>query len=73
MASKMAAIQERFYCFILFFIHKYIFEIFGSEMCFICNECLFLINNIYNFEIFSTVDSRMASKMAAKMENSIYW
>ena len=25
---------------------------------------------IYNFEIFSTVDSSMASKMAAKMENS---
>ena len=28
---------------------------------------------IYNFEIFLTVDSSMASKMAAKMENSIYW
>ena len=28
---------------------------------------------IYNFEIFSTVDSSMASKMAAKMDNSIDW
>ena len=55
-------------CF--FFIHKYIFKIFMSEICFNCNECLFLI---YNFEILLTVDSSMASKITAKMENSIYW
>ena len=28
---------------------------------------------ICNFEIFSTVNSSMASKMAAEMENPIYW
>ena len=28
---------------------------------------------ILNLEVFSTVDSSMASKMAAKMKNSIYW
>ena len=28
---------------------------------------------ICNFEIFSTVNSSMASKMAAKLENPIYW
>ena len=28
---------------------------------------------IYNFEVFLTVDSSMASKTAAKMENSINW
>ena len=28
---------------------------------------------ICNFEIFSTVSSSMASKMAAKLENPIYW
>ena len=41
-----------------------------SEICFNCNECFFLI---YDFEIFLTVDSHMAAKTAAKMENSIYW
>ena len=40
-----------------------------SEICFNCNECFFLI---YDFEIFLTVDSHMAAKTAAKMENSIY-
>ena len=43
-----------------------------SEICFNCIECLFLIIYIYIFEIFSAVDSSMAYKMAAKMENSIY-
>ena len=28
---------------------------------------------ICNFEFFSAVHSSMASKMAAKLENSIYW
>ena len=28
---------------------------------------------ICNYEIFSTVNSSMASKMAAEMENPIYW
>ena len=28
---------------------------------------------ICNFEIFSTVNSSMASKMAAELENPIYW
>ena len=42
-----------------------------SKICFSSNECLFLI--ICNFEIFSTVSSSMASKMAAKLENHIYW
>ena len=28
---------------------------------------------ICNFEIFSTVNLSMTSKMAAKMENPIYW
>ena len=28
---------------------------------------------ICNFEIFSTVNSSMASKMAAELENLIYW
>ena len=28
---------------------------------------------ICNFEIFSTVNSSMPSKMAAEMENPIYW
>ena len=42
-----------------------------SELSFNCNECLFLIT--YNFEVFSTVVLSMASKMAAKMGNSIYW
>ena len=28
---------------------------------------------ICNFEIYSTVNSSMASKMAAKLENPIYW
>ena len=27
---------------------------------------------VYNFEMFSTVDSSMASKMAAKMEETLY-
>ena len=44
-----------------------------SEICFSCNECSFLIYIICNFEIFSTVNSSMASKMAAKFENPIYW
>ena len=39
--------------------------LFAMSVCF-----LYII---YNFEIFSTVDSDMASKMAAKMEHSIYW
>ena len=34
--------------------------------------CL-LLNIIYNFEIFTTVDSSMASRLAATMENSNYW
>ena len=43
-----------------------------SEICFNCNECLFIIYIVCNFEIFSTVNSSMAPKMAAKMENLIY-
>ena len=31
------------------------------------------IHVICNYEIFSTVNSSMASKMAAEMENPIYW
>ena len=69
MASKMAAKEERLYRF--FFIHRYIFKNFMSEICFNCNDCFLYI--IYNFEIFLTVDSSLASKMAAKMVNSIYW
>ena len=69
MASKMAAKEERFYC--VFFSYINISEIFMSEFCFDCNECFFCI--IFNFEIFSTVNSSMASKIAAKMEYHIYW
>ena len=65
-------LPKKKHCIGVFFIHKYIFKIFMSEICFNCNECCFLYI-IYNFEIFLTVDSSMASKMAAKMENSIYW
>ena len=51
MASKMAAKEERLYRGGGGgggggFIHKYIFKIFMSEICFNCNECLFLIYNI---------------------------
>ena len=70
MASKMAAKEERFYC-VLFFSYINISEIFMSQICFHCNECFLYI--ICNFENFSTVNSSMASKMAAKMENPIYW
>ena len=62
--------QRRMILLFSFFIHKYVIEICMSEICFNCNECLFLI---YKFEIFSTVDSSMASNMAAKLENPIYW
>ena len=41
MASKMAAKEESFYC--VFFSYINIPEIFMSEICFNCNECLFLI------------------------------
>ena len=41
-----------------------------SEIFFSSNECSFLI---YNFEIFLTVNSSMASKMAAELEKPIYW
>ena len=41
------------------------FVLIAMSVCF--------LYKIYNFEIFLTVDSSMASKMAAKMENSIYW
>ena len=44
-----------------------------SEICFGSNECSFLIYIICNFEIFSTFNSSMASKMASKLENPIYW
>ena len=70
MASKMAAKDKKI---IVFPIHKYILRIFMSESCFNCNECLFFIYIICNFEIFSTVNSSMAFKMAAKMGNPIYW
>ena len=43
-----------------------------NDICFNGNECLFLIYIRCHFEIFSTVNSSLASKMAAKMENSIY-
>ena len=33
----------------------------------------FYIYIICNFEIFLTVNSSMASKMAAELENPIYW
>ena len=69
MASKIAATEERFYSG--FFSYINISEFFMSEMCFDCNECFLYI--IFNFEIFSTVNSSMASKIAAKMENPIYW
>ena len=41
------------------------FVLIAMSVCF--------LYKIYNFEIFSTVDSSMASKMAAKMKYSIYW
>ena len=69
MASKMAAKEERFYCGFISFIN--ISEIFMSHIFFLCNERFLYI--ICNFENFSTVNSSMASKMAAKMENPIYW
>ena len=72
MAPKMAAKEERFYCVCVFsHTYKYIFNIFTSEICLIAMIVCFLYI-IYNFEIFSTVDSSMASKMATKIENSIY-
>ena len=43
-----------------------------NEICFSSNECSFLYI-ICNFEIFSTVKSSMASKMAAELEKLIYW
>ena len=52
--------------FFFVFIHKYIFEICMSKICFNCNKGSFHIYIICNFEIFSTVNSSMASKMAAK-------
>ena len=69
MASKMAAKERRFYCW--FFSYINISEIFMSEICFNCNE--FFLYIICNLEIFSTVNSSMASKMVAKMVNLIYW
>ena len=36
------------------------------------NVCFLYIYKICNFEIFLTVNSSLASKMATKMENSIY-
>ena len=71
MASKMAAKEEIFYCFVLF---SYIniplrflrvkFVLIAINVCFLYIKC--------NFEIFLTVNSSMASKMSAKMENPIY-
>ena len=69
MASKMAAKERSFYCG--FFPYINISEIFMNEICFNCNECFLYI--ICNFDIFSTVNSSTASKMAAKMENPVYW
>ena len=42
---------------------------FNNEICFDCNECFFFLYIICYFEIFSTVNSSMASNMAAQMEN----
>ena len=44
MAHKMAAKEERVYC--VFFSYVNISEIFTSEICFNCNECLFVIDNM---------------------------
>ena len=70
MASKMAAKDERIYCG--FFSYINISEMFMSEICLIAMNACFLYLTC-NFEIFLTVNSSMVSKMAAKMENSIYW
>ena len=59
MASKMAAKELRCYCFC--FLYICIFEIGMSEIANV--RFLYIINN---FEIFSTVKSSIASKMAAK-------
>ena len=40
MASKMATKEDRFYCG--FFSYINISDILMSEICFNCNECLFL-------------------------------
>ena len=65
MASKMAAKDKKI---IVFPIHKYILRIFMSESCFNCNECLFSIYIICNFEIFSTVNSAWHSRWLPKWE-----
>ena len=65
MASMMATKEER----LCFFSYINISEFFMSEIC--LNVCFLYI--ICNLEIFSTVNSCMASKMTAKMENPIYW
>ena len=43
-----------------------------NKICFSRMNVRFLYM-ICNFENFSTVSSSMASKMAAKLENPIYW
>ena len=65
MASKMAAKDEIIYC--VFFSYINIAEIFMSEICLIAMNACFLYL-ICNFEIFLTLNSSMAFKMAAKME-----
>ena len=69
MASKMAAEEERFYCVFFSYINiseilRLIFVLIAMNGCFLYMIC--------NFEIFSTVNSSMASKMAAKLKNPIY-
>ena len=71
MASKMAAKEERLY--------KGFFSYINISLRFLCVKFVLIAMSvcflyiICNFEIFLTVDSSMASKITAKMENSIYW
>ena len=67
----MAAKEEWFYGFRFLYINislKFVLVIFALEAM----NVRFL-HLICKFEIFLTVNSSMASKMAAELENPIYW
>ena len=69
MASKMATKDEIIYRFI---IHKFIFRFF-MNFVFIAMGYMFLCNWLLLKCLNFTVNSSMASKVATRMENPIYW
>ena len=67
----MAAKEEWFYGFRFSYINISLRFVWVKSALVAMNVRFLYI--ICNYEIFSTVNSSMASKMAAEMENPIYW